>query len=110
MEGNAIPDKPVLERGGLNDEFLNEGLFNKFSLHWRRPLRGDNIHCSVLKRLGILNFPKPLKGAEVGSVYRPENIYRSMWTPISEISEPFKLAEIQEYYNIINDRKFDCSE
>lgn len=103
-------DQPVLETGELHDEFLAGKFFFPFGIHWRIPLEGEKIHCSVLQRLAVEELPKPLAGVEIGGVYRPENIYQSNVYPLSEVTQPFDLPEVAAHYTIVNDQYYDCSD
>ena len=89
-----IAEAAILEKGQLHDEFLESShLFSVFGIHWRKPAKQDNIHCSVLMRWQLKQLPAPLKGEEIDGLYRPENLYQP----------------IRANFNLVNDTVFDCS-
>lgn len=73
-EGSERDPEAPCELGELHDEYLADKLFHPMGLHWRRPIRGDVLHGSVLCRMQADALPHP-SVREPGAVYRPQNLY-----------------------------------
>ena len=60
--------------GILHDEYLDNKLYKNFGSIKRKPLKGDKLHISVVRRIDIEKLPFPHQLRESDGKYRPENL------------------------------------
>jgi len=60
--------------GTLHDAFLDHEFYKKLGSTKRKPLKGDKLHISVVRRMALEQLPSPHPLREPDGKYRPENL------------------------------------